>query len=112
MVREGLRTIIEEHAALRVVAEASDGQTAIELARQWRPDVILMDVNMPKMNGLEATRRIVAEFPEITVIGVSMHDDGHRALAMKAAGAADYVSKGEAAEKLVGVIGEARSARR
>ena len=112
MVREGLRTIIEEHAALRVVAEASDGQMAIDVVRQWRPDVILMDVNMPKMNGLEATRRIVAEFPEITVIGVSMHDDDQMALAMKTAGAADYVSKGEAAEKLVGVIGGAKSARR
>ncbi len=112
IVREGLRSILEEQAALRVVAEASDGHMAIELARQLRPHVILMDVNMPNMNGLEATRRIVAEFPEITVIGVSMHDDGQMALAMKAAGAADYVSKGEAAEKLVGVIREAMSARR
>jgi len=84
---------------------------AIEAARQLRPNVIVMDVNMPTMNGLEATRRITAEFPEITVIGLSMNDDEKVILAMREAGATGYVSKTEAADKLVDVIEAARSAK-
>jgi len=111
LVRQGLRSILEEQPAFCVVAEASDGQMAIEAARQLRPNVIVMDVNMPTMNGLEATRRITAEFPEITVIGLSMNDDEKVILAMREAGATGYVSKTEAADKLVDVIEAARSAK-
>jgi DNA-binding NarL/FixJ family response regulator len=74
IMREGLRNIIEEQADLEVVAEAADGEMAVEAARQFQPDVVIMDMNMPKMNGLEATRQIKAEFPQITVIGLSMHE--------------------------------------
>ncbi len=108
MVRQGLRSIIEGHPTLDVVAEVSDGQMAVQVARQLHPDVVLMDINLPKMNGLEATRLITAEFPDMTVIGLSMHDDPKMAQAMRAAGATGYVSKGEAVERLVDVIEEAR----
>lgn len=109
IMREGLRSIIEEQADLEVVAEAADGEMAIEAARQFHPDVVLMDVNMPKMNGLEATRRIKAEFPRITVIGLSMHGDRKMALAMEEAGVSAYLSKGGSFEVLCSTI---RSSRR
>lgn len=111
LVREGLRSIIEEKASFCVVAEASDGEMAIEVARELRPDVIVMDVHMPKVNGLDATRRITKEFPEIAVIGLSMLEDAMIVQAMREAGACGYVSKGEAAEKLVKVIEEAANAK-
>ena len=109
MMRDGLRSILEAHPDLCVEAEASDGQMAVELARQLRPDVIVMDVNMPRMNGLEATRRITTEFPDITVVGVSMHDDAETALSMQEAGAIGLVSKGDAAGELVQMIRNART---
>jgi CheY-like chemotaxis protein len=93
IMREGLRNIIEEQADLEVVAEAADGEMAVEAARQFQPDVVIMDMNMPKMNGLEATRQIKAEFPQITVIGLSMHGDQKMAQAMRNAGASAYLSK-------------------
>jgi signal transduction histidine kinase/CheY-like chemotaxis protein len=111
MVREGLRSIIEGQPGMRVVAEASDGEMAINAVRRLRPDVIVMDINMPKMNGLEATREIKAEFPEITVIGLSTQDDVKMALAMRKAGGSGYVSKEEAAEHLVVMITEALTKR-
>ena len=111
LVRDGLRSILAERPDLCVVAEASDGEMAIEVARQLRPDVIVMDVNMPKMNGLEATRLITTEFPEITVIGLSMQDDAQTVLSMKKAGAIGLVSKGDVAEKLVQLIEAVRSAK-
>ena len=109
MVRDGLRSILEAHPDMCVEAEASDGQTAVELARQLRPDVIVMDVNMPGMNGVEATRRITTEFPEITVVGLSVHDDPGTALSMQKAGAIGMVSKGDAAGNLVEMIRNTRS---
>ncbi|HKY72209.1 MAG TPA: response regulator [Nitrospira sp.] len=108
MVRDGLRSILEAHPDLCVEAEASDGQMAVELARQLRPDVIVMDVNMPGMNGLEATRRITTEFPEITVVGLSVQDDPATAISMQKAGAIGLVSKGDAAGNLVQMIRNAR----
>jgi signal transduction histidine kinase/CheY-like chemotaxis protein len=111
LVRAGLRSILEEQPAYCVVAEASDGQMAIEAARELRPNIVVMDVNMPTMNGLEATRRITSEFPEIAVIGLSMNDDEAVIGAMREAGAIGYVSKTEAADKLVDTIEAARSAK-
>ena len=91
--REGLRSIIEEQADLEIVAEAVDGEMAIEAARQCRPDVVIMDVSMPRMNGWEATRQIEAELPRIRVIGLSMHGDQRMAIAVQEAGVSAYLSK-------------------
>jgi signal transduction histidine kinase/ActR/RegA family two-component response regulator len=104
IMREGLRHIFEEQADLEVVAEASDGEMAVEAARQFQPDVVIMDVNMPKMNGLEATRQIKAEFPWITVIALSMHGDQKIAVAMREAGASAYLSKGGTFDMLCSTI--------
>lgn len=100
IVREGLRGIMAEERDLEVVAEADNGAEAIDLARHTQPDVIVMDINMPVMDGIEATRRIVAEFPNIRVIGLSFHDREDIASAMRRAGACDYVNKDAAAETL------------
>ncbi len=104
IIREGLRSIIEEQADLEVVAEAADGEMAVAAARQFQPDVVIMDVNMPRMNGLEATRQIKAEFPQITVIGLSMHGDQQMATAMQEAGVSAYLSKGGSFEVLCSTI--------
>ena len=93
-MREGLRGIIEEQPDMTVVAEASDGCMAVNIAHAIRPDVIVMDVNMPKMNGLEATRKIKAELPHVRVIGLSLCNDHKIAGAMRQAGAEAYLSKG------------------
>ncbi|WP_447987139.1 response regulator [Nitrospira sp. Nam74] len=93
-MREGLRGIIEEQIDMIVVAEASDGCMAVNIAHAIQPDVIVMDVNMPKMNGLEATRKIKAELPHIRVIGLSLYNDHQISGAMRQAGAEAYLSKG------------------
>jgi DNA-binding NarL/FixJ family response regulator len=92
-MREGLRGIIEEQSDMTVVAEASDGCMAVDIAHAIRPDVIVMDVNMPNMNGLEATRKIKAELPHVRVIGLSLYNDHKIAGAMRQAGAEAYLSK-------------------
>jgi DNA-binding NarL/FixJ family response regulator len=94
MVREGLRGIIEEQTDMTVVAEASDGCMAVDVAHAIRPDVIVMDVNMPRMNGVDATRKIKEELPHVRVIGLSLHNDHIIAGAMRKAGAEAYLSKG------------------
>ena len=104
MMREGLRRLIEGEVDLEVVAEAADGVMAVDMARQLRPDVVVMDVNMPRMNGVEATRQITAELPHIAVIGLSMHDDEKIAKAMRDAGAAAYLSKGGSCGTLADAI--------
>ena len=88
----------------QVVGEAADGQRAVELAAQLHPDVVLMDVNMPRMDGVEATRRITAEFPEVRVVGLSMHEGEWAGRRMLDAGAAAYVSKSEPTASLVAAI--------
>ncbi len=104
VVRKSLAYYLAAQADFEIVGEAGDGEMAVELARQLHPDVILMDVNMPIMNGIEATRLIHAELPDIRIIGLSVFDPAARMAAMMAAGAAGYVSKAEAPELLLAVM--------
>ncbi len=104
MLRDGLAGLLREQPDIAVVSEASDGQMAIELAHQTDPDVIIMDVTMPNMNGVEATRRLSAELPHIRVIGLSMHEKDDMATAMREAGAVNYVTKGAPSEILTAAI--------
>jgi DNA-binding NarL/FixJ family response regulator len=99
-VRDGLRSLLEEKPHLEVVAEAENGQTAVRLARERKPDLVIMDINMPDLNGVEATRQMVAELPDVKVIALSMHSDRHLVLGMFRAGAAGYLLKDCAFEEL------------
>ena len=93
VVRHGLAVMLQEHEQLEVAGEASDGESAIEMVRRLHPDVVLMDISMPGMNGIQATRIIHSEFPEISVIGLSMFQEKEQATAMMEAGAVNYLSK-------------------
>jgi two-component system, NarL family, response regulator NreC len=93
IVREGLRSLLEKEPGIKLVGEAEDGRQTLRLARELTPDVIIMDVAMPDLNGIEATRQIVAEFPTIKVIALSMHDDRRFVLNMIKAGAKGYLLK-------------------
>jgi len=103
-MREGLRKILSEQPDLKIVGEAGSGEAAVLLARRLKPDVVLMDVNMPGMDGIEATRRISRRARGTRVIGFSIHEDKHTAHAIKKAGACAYVTKQESPEKLYNVI--------
>ncbi len=111
VMRQGLSLLLGEQPDLEVVGEASDGVAGVEMARELRPDVILMDMSLPHMNGEEATRLIHAELPDICVIGLSMFEEADRAAAMRAAGAAAYVTKSGAPEVLLATIRSLRDQR-
>ena len=104
MMRQGLRSLLEPYPNVDVVGEASDGQEAIELADQLRPTLIVMDVNMPKMNGIEATAVIKARSPDTSVIGLSVHAGHDTEQAMRTVGAAMLLPKESAAEELYRAI--------
>ena len=104
LFRDGLARVVDRVPDIQVIGQANDGQEAIELSRKFKPDIILMDVNMPGVNGIEATRRIHEELPHIRIIGLSMHEDLDHAQAMKDAGATGYQNKGCAAAELVAAI--------
>ena len=104
VVRQGIANLISDEPDIEVVGQAADGQEAVELAARLLPDVILMDVSMPRLNGVEATRVIRNEFAEIRIIGLSMFEDIERAQAMRDAGAVDYLAKSGPAEVLINAI--------
>ncbi|RPJ61530.1 MAG: response regulator [Acidobacteria bacterium] len=104
ILRQGLASIINSEPDLELVGEAKDGREAIELARQLSPDIVIMDIEMPGTNGIDATRTIAAEKPEIRVIGLSMHTREDMEQAMRAAGASKYLPKDGPAEDLLAAI--------
>lgn len=93
IVREGLRALLEKEVDIQVLGEAEDGRMIQRMVRELHPDVIIMDVAMPDLNGIEATRQIIAELPEVKIIALSMHDDRRFVLNMLKAGAAGYMLK-------------------
>ena len=104
VLREGLRILLEQTPAIRVVAEAGNGQQAVALARQYSPDVVVMDISMPVLNGIEATRQIRAELPRVRVVCLSVHADRQILAAALAAGAAGYLLKACAGTELVAAV--------
>lgn len=104
ILREGLTNLLNHHEGIEVVGAASDGAMAVELAARLRPDVVVMDITMPRVSGIEATRRIRAELPGVRVIGLSMHTAEDMARALREAGADAYLTKGGPAEDLIAAI--------
>lgn len=101
IVRQGLRGLLEDETDLLVVAEAADGREAVRLAGELSPDVVIIDVGMPELNGIDATRQIHADCPEARIIGLSMHADRRFVTEMLKAGAVGYLLKDCAFEELV-----------
>jgi DNA-binding NarL/FixJ family response regulator len=100
IVRDGLRNLLEKDPEIVVVGEAEDGREALQLARKLSPDVVVMDIAMPDLNGIEATRQILAEIPKIKIVALSMHSDKRYVSEMLKAGAAGYLLKDCAFEEL------------
>lgn len=110
IMRQGLMMLLEEEADIEVVAEAADGKQAIEMTRRYKPDVVVMDITMPVLNGIEATRQITAEMPQVRVIGLSMHESADMDHAMREAGAVAYLAKGGQLDSLTAAIRQAAKA--
>lgn len=101
IVRKGIRSLFEDVPGISIVAEAADGQSALRLVEELEPDVVLMDITMPRLNGLEATRQIRRRWPETRVIILTMHDTEEYVFQMLAAGASGYVLKNAAPAELL-----------
>ena len=104
MVREGLRSVVEEEPGLEVAGEADNGREAVRLTRELSPGVVVMDIGMPDLNGVDATRQILARSGEIKVIALSVHTDKRMVAGMLEAGASGYVPKISAARELITAI--------
>lgn len=101
IVRDGLRTLIEKEPGMEVIAAAESGVDAVAMAKQFSPDVVIMDISMPDMNGIDATRLILKEAPSLKVIALSMYSDRLFVSGMLEAGASGYLLKDCAFEELV-----------
>lgn len=104
MVRNCLLKLFEEPPDIHVIGDAGKAYEAVEMARRLKPDVVLMDISLPDMSGLDATRLILSSCPEISVIGLSMHEEEDMAASMLEAGAVAYLTKGGATGPLISTI--------
>ena len=93
IIREGLRSLLERQPEMEVIADTDDGRKSIELVRELLPDIVIMDITMPGLNGIEATRQITAEFPDVKVIALSIHSKRRFVADMLSAGATGYILK-------------------
>ena len=100
IVREGIKSLIDSQSDMEVIAEASSGREAIRIVRKMSPDLVVMDVAMPDMNGIEATRHITSEFPGVKVIALSMHSNKRFVVEILRVGASGYLLKDCAFEEL------------
>lgn len=105
MFRDGLRSLLERQSSFEIVGEAEDGRAAVRMATKLSPQVIVMDINMPDLNGVEATRQILAEDSSIKVVALSLQSDGSVVRRMLQAGARGYLVKEAAFDELVKAIG-------
>ena len=103
-VREGLRLLLDSQSDMQVVAEAADGRTAVEFNERFRPQVIVMDLSMPEMNGLQATQTIKRSYPETAIVALTRHDDVAFVDELKKAGASAYVLKQSASRELLDAV--------
>ncbi len=104
VVRQGFKMILDGEADMEIVGEAGNGRQAVELAEQLRPDVVVMDVAMPELNGIEATRRLASSVPRARVVALSMHKDSVYVREILRAGARGYLLKDSGAADLVAAI--------
>ena len=104
VVRTGLRSYLSTHADINVVAEARNGEEALLRADEMKPDLVIMDITMPGMDGLEATRRLKEQNPESLVLALTVHEDKQYFMEMLSAGASGYITKQAAADDLVAAI--------
>jgi DNA-binding NarL/FixJ family response regulator len=104
ILRDGIRSLLERQADIQVVAEASNGREALEKVREFKPDIVLMDVAMPEMNGLEATRMIRSEYPQVRVLILTQHDNREYVAPLLQAGASGYVLKRSGGREVVDAI--------
>jgi DNA-binding NarL/FixJ family response regulator len=104
IIREGLRSLLEKQPEMKVIADTDDGRRALDLVRQHLPNIVIMDISMPGLNGIEATRQIIAEFPNVKVIALSIHSKRRFVADMLSAGATGYILKECLFDELVQAI--------
>jgi len=104
LLRQALRNVLEKQPDFEVVGEAEDGEQTVRFADELTPDVVIMDIAMPKLNGLEATRQIREKHPDIQVLVLTVHDDSEHILGIFEAGAAGYLTKSVFGEEVVGAV--------
>ncbi len=106
VLREGLKSLLNQQKDIQVIGEADDGQAVVRLTRKLEPDIVVLDIGMPNMNGIQATQHIVAEVPDTKVLALSMHSDHQFVVKMLQAGASGYMLKDCAFEELVSAVRE------
>jgi NarL family two-component system response regulator LiaR len=104
LLRQALRNVLEKQRDFEVIAEASDGEQAVKLATNLIPDVVIMDISMPKLNGLEATRQIKADCPRIAILVLTVHNDSEHVLSILQAGAGGYLTKSVYGDEVINAV--------
>lgn len=104
IILDGLRSLLEKNNALKVIGQASDGLSAVRLAADLSPDLVIMDISLPGLNGIDATRRILEANPRVKIIALSMHKDGRYIAAALKSGAMGYLLKESAFDELTAAI--------
>ncbi len=104
IMREGLKSLLNQQKDIQVIGEADDGQAVVRLTKKLEPDIVVLDIGMPNMNGIQATQHIVAEVPDTKVLALSMHSDHQFVVKMLQAGASGYMLKDCALEELISAV--------